>query len=467
MKPKQLAMTVLVLGLMAVSFVFGAAFASRLANQASEGVALAQFPGDVFANESALHALQAQSTGSLTPVETFWQVLNRVRERYYQPISDEDKLAYGAAKGLMSSLGDPYSRFLDPDDLKGFERMTQGSLEGIGAVLAPGDLKEIEVRHVIILRPFPGGPAEKAGLLPGDLIVGVGPSPEKIENVLGMTVDEVADRIRGPRGSKVYMSVVRKLEEPAIQVEVTRDRVEVPIVETKNFDSVAYIKLESFSEQSGKKLAEGLAKLEGQPESALIIDLRGNGGGLLDAAVEIVSMFVEDGPVVYIKERDGNPQPLNVQKTFYRNYTFPIVVLTNGQTASAAEILSGALRDTGRATLIGETTFGKGLVQTVIPLTDGKTAMSITTAKYLTPNQTDINKTGIVPDYAVKLTQDEWIKLNRGTLADADDDQLQAALTFLETNSVPESMLSKEEPKDRTAWQPATTESQPEDEPRK
>jgi carboxyl-terminal processing protease len=446
MKPKQLAMTVLVLGLMAVSFAMGAGFAGRLGGQASAGVAVAQFPGDVFANESALQALQAQGAASLTPVETFWQVLNRVRERYYQPIDDEDKLAYGAAKGLMSALGDPYSRFLDPSDLKGFERITQGSLEGIGAVLAPGDIKEIEVRHVIILRPFPGGPAEKAGLLPGDLIVGVGQTPEKIENVLGMTVDDVADRIRGARGTKVYLSVVRKLEDPAIQVEVTRDRVDVPIVETKAFDSVAYIKLESFSEQSAKKLAEGLARLEGQPESALIIDLRGNGGGLLDAAVEIVSMFVQDGPVVYIKERDGNPQPLNVQKNLYRGYTFPIVVLTNGQTASAAEILSGALRDTGRAKLIGEKTFGKGLVQTVIPLTDGKTAMSITTAKYLTPNQTDINKTGIVPDFRVKLSQDKWIRLNRSQLGDDEDDQLQAALTYLRTGAIPPELLASDEP---------------------
>jgi len=459
MKPRQLAYAVVVLGLMAISFAMGAGFAGRLGGS---GVAYAQFGGDVFSNQAALEALQAQNAQNLTPVETFWQVLNRVRERYYLPIEDENKLAYGAAKGLMSSLGDPYSRFLDPDDLKGFDRITRGALEGIGAILAPGDNPDIQTRHVIILRPFPGGPAEKAGLLPGDLIVGVGQSAEKMENVLGMSVDEVADRVRGARGTTVFLSVVRKLDEPAIVVEVTRDRVEVPIVETKNFDEIAYIKLESFSEQSAKKLAEGLAKLEGQPESALVIDLRGNGGGLLDAAVDIVSMFVKDGPVVYIKERDGNPQPLNVKKQQYRDYAFPIVVLVNGQTASAAEILSGALRDTGRAKLVGETTFGKGLVQTVIPLADGRTAMSITTAKYLTPNQTDINKTGIKPDFTVKLAQPEWIKLNRGQLEEGEDKQLQAALALLKTGDVPADMIAQDEPKTPAGWTPKSGESSPE-----
>ncbi len=456
MRSSNLAVLALILGLMALSFVAGAGFASRFGTPPGSGseVRLAQFPGDVFANESALVALQDRDAASLTPIETFWQVLNRVRERYYQPIPDEDKLAYGAAKGLMNALDDPYSRFLDPEDLRDFGRVTEGELEGIGAILAPGEIEELEIRHVIILRPFPGGPAEQAGILPGDLIAGVGDSPDTIESVLGETVDEVANRIRGPQGTSVFLSIVRDLDEPAIQIEVKRSKVEVPVVETKRFGSVAYIKLDSFSEQSVRRLSEGLTSLEEGEESALIIDLRGNGGGLLDAARDIVSMFVQEGPVVYIQEREGNAKPLLVRSELYRGYEFPIVVLVNQQTASASEILSGALRDTKRATLIGETTFGKGLVQTVIPLSNGTTAMSITTAKYLTPNKTDINRDGIEPDFRVPLTMEEFIALNRGELSAESDKQLQAALEFLETGAVPTNLLAPADTEESVTWQP-------------
>ncbi len=270
----------------------------------------------------------------------------------------------------------------------------------------------------------------------------MGNTEDTIESVIGETVDEVADRIRGPKGTSVFLSIVRDLDEPAIKIEVTRDKVEVPVVETKRFGTVAYIRLDSFSEQSVRRLSEGLSSLEEGEESALIIDLRGNGGGLLDAARDIVSMFVQEGPVVYIQEREGNAKPLLGRPERPPHYSFPFAVRVHQQTASASEILAGALRDTKRATLIGETTFGKGLVQTVIPLSNGATAMSITTAKYLTPNKTDINRDGIEPDYRVTLTLDEFIALNRGELAPEEDKQLQAALAFLRTGAVPADLLA-------------------------
>lgn len=447
MHSRYVRVTVLVLGLMSLSFVAGAALQSRFGvmNGADGEFRLAQFPADVLADEGALAALHAKEAANLTPVETFWQVLNKVRERYYQPIDDESKLAYGAAKGLMAALDDPYSRFLDPDDLEAFDRITQGSLEGIGAVLAPGDIDQIESRTVVVLRPFPGGPAAQAGILPGDWIIGVGDSPESIENVIGLTVDEVANRIRGPRGTQVYLRIIRDLASDYIDVAVTRDRVEVPVVETAHFGNIAYLKLESFSEHSVERMAEALTELEKREEAALILDLRGNSGGLLDAARDIVSMFVPEGPVVYVQERQGSPKELPVRKELYRGYTFPIVVLVDGSSASASEILAGALRDNHRATLIGTTTFGKGLVQTVIPLADNRTAMSITTARYLTPNRTDINKEGIKPDYGVILSREKAIALARGELDPAEDDQLQAALEFLRTGAVPQELLASAE----------------------
>lgn len=440
-------LAVLILGLMSLSFVAGAGLQSRFGviDGGPAEYRVAQFPGDILADEGALSALQAKEAASLTPVETFWQVLNKVRERYYEPIEDENELAYGAAKGLMAALGDPYSRFLDPTDLEAFDRVTQGSLEGIGAVLAPGDIEQIESRTVVILRPFPGGPAAQAGILPGDWIIGVGDSSETMENVIGLTVDEVANRIRGPRGTQVYLRIVRDLGSDSFDVAVTRDRVEVPVVETAHFGNVAYLKLDSFSERSAEKMAEALTELEQEEEAALIIDLRGNSGGLLDAVRDIVSMFVPTGPVVYVQERQGSPKELPVRSELYRGYEFPIVVLVDGASASASEILAGALRDNGRATLIGATTFGKGLVQTVIPLADNRTAMSITTARYLTPAKTDINKEGITPDYGVILSQEKAIDLARGELAHADDDQLQAALTFLREGEIPAELLASAE----------------------
>lgn len=448
MRSRRLALAVLVLGLVLVSFVMGMGFEHRFGvvrGDAGE-FRVAQFPGDVFADESVLTALRARDAQNLTPVETFWQVLTRVRERYYKPIEDESTLAYGAARGLMASLDDPYSRFLDPDDLAAFDRITTGSLEGIGAVLAHEKIEGIEARTVTVLRAFPGGPADAAGVLPGDWIVGVGQAKDKVENVIGMTVDEVADRIRGPRGTMVYLRVIRDgnpANEP-VDIAVKRDRVEVPIVETRNFGDIAYVKLESFNEHSVDRLAAGLAELEKGAEAALVIDLRGNSGGLLDAARDIVSMFVPEGPVVYIQEREGNPKELPVRRELYRGYDFPLVVLVNRQTASASEILAGALRDNQRAKLVGVRTFGKGLVQTVIPLADNRTAMSITTARYLTPGRTDINKSGIAPDYVVKLSQEEEIKLLRGQLAPDQDKQLQAALALLRSGEVPPELLSEE-----------------------
>jgi len=445
MTPTRVGLAVLVLGLMAVSFLAGVGFESRFSALGGPGheVRFAQFPGDVFADESALQSLQAKDANNLTPVETFWQVLNKVRERYYEPIDDENKLAYGAAKGLMRALGDPYSRFLDPKDRMAFDRATEGQVEGIGALLAPGEIPDVDVPTVVIVKPFPGGPAYNAGILPGDWVVGVGDSPEKIDNVIGETVDEVADRIRGPHGTEVYLMVVRDRKSDPITIKVARDRVEVPVVQTQHFDNIAYAKLDSFSENSAQRLGEALSDLEKQPESALIIDLRGNSGGLLNAAQDIVSMFVSQGPVVYIKEREGNPKQLPIKSELYRGYSFPIVVLVNSTTASASEILAGALKDNKRATLVGTRTFGKGLVQTVIPLADNRTAISITTARYLTPAKTDINKTGIEPDYRVVLGRDDEIKLLREQLPPEQDKQLQAALAFLKTGTVPADLIAE------------------------
>lgn len=426
---------------MAVSFLAGVGFESRFGTLGGPAHEV-RLAGNVFADETSLRDLQTKDANNLTPVETFWQVLNKVRERYYEPIEDENKLAYGAAKGLMRALGDPYSRFLDPKDRMAFARVTEGEVEGIGALLSPGEIQDVDVPTVVVVKPFPGGPAFNAGILPGDWVVGVGDSPERIDNVIGETVDEVAERIRGPHGTDVYLMVVRDRKSDPITLKVARDRVEVPVVQTKRFGQIAYVKLDSFSENSAQRLAEALTDLEGQPESALIVDLRGNSGGLLNAAQDIVSMFVSQGPVVYIKEREGNPKQLPVKSELYRGYSFPIVVLTNSTTASASEILAGALKDSKRATLVGTRTFGKGLVQTVIPLADNHTAISITTARYLTPAKTDINKTGIEPDYLVVLTRDDEIKLLREQLPPEQDKQLQAALTFLKTDTVPADMIA-------------------------
>lgn len=332
---------------------------------------------------------------SLQPVETIWRVLRLIKENYVDKISDDKPLIYGAIRGMLGALNDPYSRFLDPTQNRMLQEESSGEFYGIGAQLG---LRRIEVNgkwedRVTIIAPLPGSPAERAGLKAGDYIVAVDD-----KEVKGLSVDEVASRIRGKKGTSVKITVERRGVKGTLSFTIQRELIKVEPVESKLLpDGIGYIKLQSFSEHAGEALKDAVEKLEKQNARGVIVDVRNNPGGLFEEAVKTASVFVQESPIVIIQERGGKRTPVDPVKSLGVKKQLPLVVLINEGSASASEIFAGAIKDHERGKLVGTKTFGKGLVQTVIPLGDGS-AIALTTAKYLTPSGKDINKEGIHPD---------------------------------------------------------------------
>ncbi len=364
-------------------------------------------------------------TGQLDPdpLEAFMEVYEQLKANYYKPIGDSDKtkLSYGAVRGMLRELGDPYTRFMEPKDYSDFRQDNEGHFKGIGAMLGIDQ----STNRVQVIRVFPNNPADKAGLKPGDYVIKVNDQPTD-----DMSIDVAVSKIRGEAGTTVKLTVSRPdkprrqldpeylrkngidpdepRRDPApvdpaklIDVVITRGDVHIPIVESEMLPgNQGYVHLAMFNEESYKQLTSEIEALRGKGMKGLIIDVRDNPGGNLEEVIRIVSYFVKQGPVVHIQSRDKPTEALTVQSRFYGNFDLPVVVLVNGFSASASEILSGALQDYKRATIVGEKTFGKGLVQTVLRLSDNS-ALVVTTSVYLTPNKRNINKIGIEPDVKV------------------------------------------------------------------
>jgi len=355
--------------------------------------------------ETLHRMLQAESTG-LEPVEAFQSTLSEIEKHFYGTPPSVEKLTYTAIEGMLLALGDPYTRFMDPEAFRRMQEDTSGSFTGIGALLedAPGGAR--------IVRPLPNSPASRAGLKAGDIIIAVdGKSLERV------ALDEAVRMIRGPRFTKVTLTIRREGEPNPLTFTIQRDLVESPTVDVYLDDAqnkIYRIWLQSFNEKAPVLIDRALNDIQRAGARALILDLRTNPGGLLESAIEIASRFLpENSVVVSIKEREGTSDIRRTLPGRYRNLKIPIVVLINGSSASASEILAGALRDHKVAILIGEPSYGKGLVQTVIP-TSNNTAVAITTAKYLTPNGTDLNAKivdgkrvgGLKPDIEVQQSED-------------------------------------------------------------
>lgn len=356
----------------------------------------------------------------LDPAQTYNFVLREVQEKFYGEAPSERKMTYTAVRGMLNTLDDPYTRFLDPDEYRSLREENTGEFEGIGAQLEGAPTKEGYIR---ISKPLPKGPADKAGVKRGDLI-------SKVDgvSVVGLSVDAAVKKIRGRAGTTVRLTVLRK-GEGTKEVAIVRQPVEYEVVEyAMKAGDIGYVSLAQFNEMADKKIEMAIRELEGKGMKGLVLDLRGNPGGLLDAAIDISSRFIPaDKGVVIIVEAGGER---DVRKTNARKYLagkWPLVVLVNRTSASASEIVSGAIKDNKTGVVIGTTTFGKGLVQTVVPLEDGSACM-ITTAKYLTPSGKDINRSrdqrgGVEPDEEVEVTEQEFLK---GT-----DPQLQRAIDTL------------------------------------
>jgi carboxyl-terminal processing protease len=330
------------------------------------------------------------------------RIIEELQNRYYRPV-DVDKLSTAGVRGTLKSLDDPYTVYLTPEETKAFEEKQKGEYSGIGAALQAGP------KGLVITSVFEGSPAEAAGLKPGDIIVEVDGEP-----TAGVAIETSIARIKGDEGTPVELLVKPKASGKQKTLTVTRRTIEIPETKTEmkqaGGEKVGYIQLYEFGGKASRFVREDVEALTKQGAQSFILDLRNNGGGLLSQAVDVTGIF-HAGVVTSTK---GLHSPLEVLESQGPVATGkPLVLLVNGYSASASEIVTGALKDSDRAEIIGTRTFGKGLVQSIIPL-DGDAALKMTTAIYLTPNGTNINKKGITPDIIVvdrpKTKQDEQLQ---------------------------------------------------------
>ena len=337
----------------------------------------------------------------------FWDVWSRLEQRYLQQDKiDPQKMVYGAISGMVGSLGDPYTVFLPPKDNSDFKEDLNGTFEGIGAQLGAKNDK------IVVIAPLKDHPAEKAGIQAGDWIIKVNG-----EDTFNWTVPQAVGKIRGPKGTSVTLSIVHEGESNPVDISVTRDKILLKSVEfeiktagdeackTSACPEVGLIKLNRFGDTTNDEWSQVVSQAraslnQSPPIKGLVLDLRNNPGGYFQSSINIASEFIKTGVVVVQENSDGTRETFSVTKVG-ELLDVPLVVLINKGSASAAEIVSGALRDHKRATLIGEKTFGKGSIQTPEDLADGS-GIHITTARWILPNGEWINGTGIKPDIEVK-----------------------------------------------------------------
>jgi carboxyl-terminal processing protease len=319
----------------------------------------------------------------------------KLREKFVQrPLRDRTE-TYAAIEELLATLDDPFTRLLRPEQYHSLQVNTSGELSGVGLQININP----ETKLIEVISPLAGSPAEAAGIQPRDSILEIDGVDAKT-----ITLDEAAAMMRGKTGSKVSLRIQssqNKASQPR-NVEIIRDRISLnPVytaLDTNTDKKVGYVRLNQFSANAAKEIAHGVNKLEKQGAEAYILDLRNNPGGLLQAGIEIARMWINDGTIVYTVNRQGALGSFDSNQEILTDD--PLVVLVNQGTASASEILAGALQDNQRALLVGEKTFGKGLIQSLFELPDGS-GLAVTVAKYETPNHTDINKLGIMPDDVV------------------------------------------------------------------
>jgi len=326
-------------------------------------------------------------------LETYLQVLDIVKNEYVEKDVDDHKLVYGSIRGMLSALDDPYTRFMEPKAYKEMKIRMSGSYSGIGIYIG------IKKDDLTVISPIEGTPAYMAKLKAGDRIKTIDGKATK-----DMALEEAVSLIRGPRGTKVMLGILRGDWKENKEFEIRRDNIKIKSLESKVInENIAYIKLNTFENlKTSRQFEQALRKMRNT--QGLIIDMRGNGGGILQNAIDIASMFIRSGVVVQTVDREGRTEQL--YSTGRVIWDKPVVVLVNEASASASEILAGALRDNQIADIVGTKTFGKASVQNVRRLNDGS-ALLVTIAKYLTPNGEDINKKGIMPNVEVELPTEE------------------------------------------------------------
>ncbi len=338
------------------------------------------------------------SISSDVEFKVFWEAWQLLKDKYYQQPIDDQTLFYGAMSGLANAFGDPYTQYFEPKGAEEFQEALSGKFSGIGAEIGPKD------GRITIVAPLPDTPAERAGLRPGDLILAInGTSTE------GMTVDRAVSLIRGEEGTRVTLNIFRPSngEGEAFDVPITRAVIHVASVRLKWPESdIAHVEVINFNDDTRVRFEETVSEVLAKDPKGVILDLRNNPGGYLDIAVSMAGEWV--GNEIVLKERRQGKIIEQLRGMGRHRFAgIPTVVLVNQGSASAAEIVSGALQDHKAATIVGETTFGKGSVQDYINLSDGS-AVKITIAEWLTPNERTINETGLEPDILIERTNEDY-----------------------------------------------------------
>jgi len=398
---KKLAFTAVLFGLLVGSFLGGVFYGAW---QAGESVN----PKKVFS--SVINRTNNQPKE--IDFSLFWDVWTRINQSYAGDIDDQ-KRVYGAIEGMVAALGDPYSVFMPPSLSKDFKDDLSGDFSGIGAEM------EMRDNNLTVVAPLSGSPAEKAGIKPKDIVLEI----DGVD-VNKYSFGEAIRKIRGPEGTQVTLTIFRPPSEKPFKITITRQKIHVSSVAWEEKDGVYIARVRQFSFDTVPLLKNLALEMTRKNVNRLVLDLRNNPGGFLDTARETWRLFSDKDPLLYQKEKDGNLKPLGGIGTDSPFLNTKLVILVNNGSASASEILAGAVKDYNRGKVVGEKTYGKGSVQELQDLRDGS-SLKITTALWLTPNKLEINKIGIEPDYLVEL-KDEDIKNNK-------DPQLEKAIEVVKS----------------------------------
>lgn len=372
--------------------------------------ALTKVSDEKKAESGELNLTSTAVEDKITEIETLVQ-------KYYLNEIDTEQVENYLYKGMIAGLDDAYAAYYTKEEYQSMMDSTNGSYYGIGVEMS----QNMTTGIITITRVFEGSPAEEAGLLPGDVIYKV-----QDTEVTGEDLTKVVSMVKGAEGTTVPISVAREGESDYLTFDVERRTIEIATVEHRMLDgNIGYISIASFDDVTVNQFLAALEDLENQGETALIIDLRNNGGGLVSSAGSILDRLLPEGLIVYTEDKYGNREELKSDAENY--FDKPLAVLVNGNSASASEIFAGAIKDYGIGTLVGTQTFGKGIVQKVYPLSDG-TAVKLTVSKYYTPKGNNIHGIGIAPDVEVELDADV---ANAITIPEEKDNQLQKAVEIL------------------------------------
>ncbi len=381
----------IILILILVGAFFVGFYSGRQKNSASTNI----FKAIAYSEEAKQFILNGDNPKETFDANMYFEVWDAIKQGHVDKnkIKDRD-LFYGSLKGLAQSVNDPYTVFMDPEAAKEFADDMAGTFEGIGA--------EVGMRNdiITIIAPLEGMPAQKAGILAGDKVYAINGEP-----TMGLTVDEAVKKIRGEKGTDVVLTVIREANEGAKEITITRDVIVVKSLKTEMRDGIYILKLSNFNDDTLFLFNQAVDEILEKKPKGIVLDLRNNPGGYLDTSVSLASEWIEEGPIV-AEQFGENRRSEYPARGLARLKDYKTVVLINTGSASASEIVAGALRDYKKATLVGEQTFGKGSVQSLQSLSDGS-SLKVTVAKWLTPAGDFINEKGISPDVLVELTVDD------------------------------------------------------------